>query len=324
MSEARQAPPEPTLSPVLVALLTNSSRVTTDTVRRTLAELAGAGWFQFEDQNSDTPLLRITRRLDYDNLPPRYQHLLLKRIEHRAGEQPDVPLSAVLSSEGTDWYLWWTRFTTAVIDAAAAAGLVRRPVPARWSYPIMAASGTFSGVAADRAGAALGFALIFGLFAAVVPGGIFAGWLTKPYPTRAGREAARRAIREGRDSTPSGIDSLVPDVSELPGDQAWSSYGGHWHTVTVPAGPDASRARRALAEDRPQVVGRVVKRWKETHTTGGQGTTADFCFCCVDDGVSAEGWTFPVTDRDFQQLEAGDLVTMELDGHRLRFGHEPR
>lgn len=299
----------------------NGASVTMDTLRRTLAALSDAGWFVFEHQDSETPMLRITRRLTYDNIPRRYEHLVLQRIEQRAGERSDLPLSAVLSSEGTDWNRWWSQYAAAVLDEVEAAGLIRRLLPRRGEYVVVAAVGVLVWVVAARAGLVFSMVPFVALAGGALVGGVLTALLRTPIPTRAGRKAIRQAA-SGRldESLIPEVRTAVPEVVRLPDDLAWSSYGGRWRTVTVSAAADA--ARRKTADAPAQVVGQVVKRWTVTRSTGTQSTleTTNFHYCCVDDGVSDIGWIFPVSERDHKQLDAGDLITMEFGTSRLRFG----
>ena len=206
MSETEQPPRRaqaPALPPAVVAVVTEGvtspkgARVTLNVLRHTLAGLAGAGWFRFEQQDSTTPMLRITRRLTYENIPKRSEHLVLQRIGHRAGGQPDVPLSAILSSEGTDWNLWWARYVTAVMDEAEAAGLIRRLIHFPGAYVVMAACAVVSGALTVHAGKGIGITLLVALLAGLFPGVVLAKWLLTQMITRAGRTVARQEMDGG-------------------------------------------------------------------------------------------------------------------------------
>jgi hypothetical protein len=74
--------------------------------------------------------------------------------------------------------------------------------------------------------------------------------------------------------------------------------------------------RRSAFPTRTVFEGQVVKRW--TYESGGEDSRTYHC-CCVDDGVSEEGWSFRIGAELYRALRVGDPVRVDCNPrwHRL-------
>lgn len=68
--------------------------------------------------------------------------------------------------------------------------------------------------------------------------------------------------------------------------------------------------RRARIPKRGAFTGQVVKRW--TYESGGEDSTTYHC-CCIDDGVSPEGWSFRIGNGIYEKMRVGDIVYVDFN-----------
>jgi hypothetical protein len=323
MSDISRSPsdavPATVVPPVIVALVRNGADVSTAMFLQTLSGLAEAGWLEIEGRTSPEPMMRLVRSPEPGAPALRgYERLALRRVVERMGEQPDVPMSALTDQGGRPG--WWRSYTRAVMKDARAAGLVWRLIGERGFFAVMAGSAALFGYLAAGAGAPIGFALVVALATGLFPGAYVGALLHKTRLTRAGRALLRQVSEDfaaGDTSAIGTVEPLAPEAVPLAPDELWSSYGGHWHTIKVPKAPGWAQAIRAAGHEGGELVGQVVKQWTEERLSGGQGDTATFYFCCIDDGVSAEGRSFPVSYREYQRMTVGNVVTVTFDPLRI-------
>jgi hypothetical protein len=72
----------------------------------------------------------------------------------------------------------------------------------------------------------------------------------------------------------------------------------------------ANLRRRHLPTGRT-FTGQIVKRWSFEKGTGEDKETV-YC-CCIDDGESAEGWSFSIPLSEYRRIRVGNLVTVEVN-----------
>ena len=61
-----------------------------------------------------------------------------------------------------------------------------------------------------------------------------------------------------------------------------------------------------------EITGQVVKRWTFEEEGADDKSKTRFC-CCVDDGTSAEGWSFRISKAQYKQLHTGDVVSVSFN-----------
>ena len=68
-----------------------------------------------------------------------------------------------------------------------------------------------------------------------------------------------------------------------------------------------------------EITGQVVKRWTYQEEGADDKTKTRFC-CCVDDGTSAEGWSFRISKAQYKQIHTGDIVSVSFNPrwHKVR------
>jgi hypothetical protein len=70
------------------------------------------------------------------------------------------------------------------------------------------------------------------------------------------------------------------------------------------------RWRRRGLPVRGTVRGQIVRLWT---VTDDDNYSAKFLYCCVDDGVSPEGWTFQIEAQEYNKFHVGDSVEVEFN-----------
>lgn len=318
--------------PTLVAFLLNGCTVDTPVFVRTVLSLAQDGWLEIvpQDQGGGVTLIGIGREPDWDRLSS-VEALALERVRAALHGRPAAPLSALTSDDGQDFASWSERYQEAIRTEAQRAGLVNR----RNGRLRAAAINLLVALAVGGAAALAchdfhwdGNPVEFGAIVCVVTGA--AGQrIAKPFirlsPTARGRAVAawwrehggglggtvlgdRTAI--GGPAAPSTAELLLAEGSApLPKGQVWSSFGGGWRPVTV--GPVNDRARRRRNPGPISFTGQVVKRWTVAdHKVDDEQQTYSY-FSCVDDGRSAEAWSFEVDPSSYHKARVGSLVVVD-------------
>jgi hypothetical protein len=319
MSDISRSPsdavPRAFVPPVIVALVRNDAAVTTAMFLQTLFGLAEVGWLEIEGRTSPEPMVRIVRSSEPGDSTLRgYEEVALRRVAERMGEQPDVPLSALTDQGGRSD--WWRSYTRAVMKDAQAAGLVRRLIGERGIFAVMGGSAALFGYLTAGMGTSIAFTVVIALATGLFPGLYVGALLRKARLTRAGRALLRQVSKDlvaGDTSAIGTVEPLAPEAVSLAPDQLWSSYGGRWRTLKVPEAPSRARALRVAGSEGGELVGQVVKQWTEERRSGGDGNTATFHFCCIDDGVSAEGRSLAVSCSEYKQMTVGSVVTVTFN-----------
>lgn len=313
------AVPATFVPPVIVALVLNDIEVTSAMFLQTLSELAEAGWLEIEGRTSALPMVRIVRSPEPGDPPLRgYEEAALRRVVEQTGEQPDVPLSALPDETGRSG--WWRSYASAVLEDAQAAGLCRRLIGGGGVLAVMAGSAALFGYLTAGTGAPIAFTLLIAFAAGLCPGLSIGARLHRVRLTRAGRALLRQVSQDlaaGDTSAIGTVEPLAPQAVPLAPDQVWSSYGGRWHIIKVPEAPSRARALRVAGPEGGELVGQVVKQWTEERRSGSDGNTSTFYFCCIDDGISPEGRSFPVSYSEYERMTVGNVVTVAFNPLRI-------
>ena len=264
--------PEPgSLPPGLVTYVAGGYDRVTRAFNQTLTSLAERGWLVLTPEDTGASTAQLMRMPARGELP-KFEALVLARVQACSRAMPTVPLSVLTDQSGDEYRAWSKDFTKALNDATRKSGLTTRRMHGAFTVPVAlltaAIGGAVAGLAdsanrADAATSAAFFAFIFGL--------ILGAGLSLHRLTDYGRQVAawgRAQLERGtlavpvalepadaipQDAVPAGVlpqAAVVAPVSPAaplspaeflvakdgrppPPGQAWSSFGGRWHLATV-------------------------------------------------------------------------------------------
>lgn len=334
VSEHLGAGPSDGTDPVVVSLLGNGIRFTSEVVAQAVVELERAGRLRIETDGA--PGGAGARPADSGLEPapgapagaaPGWGELVLRRLDARALPAAATPLSLLTTVDGGDFWDWRHAFEQDLLDRAQRAGLVERRLAPRQTIllvclvTLLAAAAVGCLVAvffrpSPGFGAALATAL-FGFILFSTAFGRLAHWQT----TDAGRRTAQAAVAAAAAADPetrARQEAIRAAVAPLSKNHVWSSHGGRWRVVGLGSRfGDAGRLPRQVREtlpDRRVLACQVVKRWA---VPGGRERDPAYC-CAFDDGASSFTWSFAMPERTWAALAVGQVVLVDFSPRRHR------
>lgn len=334
VSEHLGADPSDGTDPVVVSLLRNGIRFSSEVVAQAVIELERAGRLRIETDAAAGGATARPADSGFEPAPvlstgaaPGWSELVLRRLAARALPAVPTPLSLLTTVDGGDFWDWRHAFEQDLLERAQQAGLVERRLAPRQTIALVclvtllaaAAVGCLVAVffrPSPGFGAALATALFgFILFSAAL--GRLAHWRA----TEAGRrtaQAAGDAAAAANPATRARQETIRAAVAPLSKNHVWSSHGGRWRVVGLGSRfGDTGRLPRQVREtlpDRRVLACQVVKRWA---VPGGRERDPAYC-CAFDDGASSFTWSFAMPERTWAALAVGRVVLVDFSPRRHR------
>jgi len=325
----------PDLPSGLVAFLLNDCLYSVEVATRCVLGLADDGVLRAEPGPGGALTITLAATSPLPGRPLRpFEEVTLDRIRARTALRADVPLSVLLSDDGEDYNVWRRRLTDALGREGERTGVTTRALSKGVWYVLLAMAAVIGlitvvayQISVNDGEVALGLGGLAVLLSLL--GTHFGGaWRAT------GRGAAAAAVRRDPgtllrrlppdprvDSAALAPTAAAPGIglgsAPLPWNQAWSSFGGHWHPVVVGGPgqpPRRAEGRRPSLPERVTITGEVVKRWRDNT---GPSDVADSHLVCIDDGSPGQGLTFDVKEAWYEQLHAGDLARVTYDPRRM-------
>ena len=233
--------------PVVAFLLEGCRLQPREALIACLRELADEGVVRYETDATGMPVIGLGADSPRSGRPLlRYEQVALARVRGRAGRQARVPFSALVSDDGDGYDNWAKQQQDELGQAARQAGLAVKSAPrGTWQVVLSLAAVAVGTVIAVhtvdwKTGDAIAWpVLTVALLALFVPLSLRRWRLTPEGATavdawrRAGRgvQGAGRGLGNDSGRTVWALDGT--GGATLPSGHAWSSLGGHWHTVQL-------------------------------------------------------------------------------------------